>query len=297
MPRVCVALAVFNGAETLAKAITSALDQTYQDFSILVIDDGSTDGSEEIAEELGCRVFRQENQGLGAGRKRLVEEAEGELIAFLDHDDFWVVDKLEKQVALLDKTGAAMVHSDCMYVYSDTGRIRSRYAQIADRADAFDHILPSNRVIASSAVFRRDAMLEAGNFIAETVRCSDWYGWFVLAARGKFVHLPEVQVMYSVRSASLANAGLVFHKAQYDLLTDRILPRFDEIFARCDEGAKKKYKRMIQRDRGLAASSMAKYLQKMGRREEAKTLHREAMHLAGAVPRVWTRALKSKLGR
>ena len=99
-----------------------------------------------------------------------------------------------------------------------------------------------------------------------------------------------------MRAASLANAGLVFHKAQYDLLTDRILPRFEELFARCDDAARKKYKRMIQRDRGLAVSSMAKHLQKLGRRDEAKALHREAMHLAGAVPRVWTRALKSKLG-
>src|ERR1041384_2287951 len=101
MPRVTVALAVYNGAETLAKSLQSALDQTYRDFSILVLDDGSTDNSASIAESLGCRVVSQSNQGLGAGRKKLVEEADGEFIAFLDHDDFWVPDKLEKQIARL----------------------------------------------------------------------------------------------------------------------------------------------------------------------------------------------------
>ena len=153
MPRVTVALAVYNGAETLAKSLQSALDQTYRDFNILVLDDGSTDDSAPIAEMLGCQVIRQDNQGPGAGRKRLVEEAEGELNAILDHDDFWVPDKLEKQVRILDERQAAMVHSDCMFVYSDTGKIKSRFASIPDIADAFDHILPSNQVIASSTVF------------------------------------------------------------------------------------------------------------------------------------------------
>lgn len=297
MPRVCVALAVYNGAETLAKSLQSALDQTYRDFSILVVDDGSTDGSGDIALAMGARVVTQTNQGLGAGRKKLVEEADGEFVAFLDHDDFWVPDKLDKQVALLEQTGAAMVHSDCMFVYSDTGKIKSRYASIPKDADAFDHILPSNQVIASSAVFRKQAMLEAGNFVAETVRCSDWYGWFILAAQNSFVHLPEVQVMYTVRAASLANAGYTFHKAQHDLLTQQILPRFDQHFARCIEAQRKKFRRMLEKDVGIAASSMAKHLGKMGRKDEALELHREALRKAPTVPRVWTRALKGKLGK
>jgi glycosyltransferase involved in cell wall biosynthesis len=297
MPRVYVAIAVFNGEETLARAVESAQRQTYRDFSVLVLDDGSTDRSAELADALGCRVVRQANQGLGAGRKRLVEEADAEFVAFLDHDDQWVEDKLEKQVAVLDGSGAAMVHSDCMFVYSDSGKIKSRWASIPKEADAFDHILPSNQVIASSAVFRREAMLGAGNFIPETVRCSDWYGWFLLAAGGTFVHLPEVQVMYAVRSASLANAGYAFHKAQRDLLQEHVLPRFDELFARCDRAQQKRYKRMIHRNIGIASSSMAKHLQRMGRKDEARILHREALRLAGTVPRVWTRALRSRMGK
>jgi glycosyltransferase involved in cell wall biosynthesis len=296
MPRVCVAIAVYNGADTLAKAVQSAKDQTFRDFSILVVDDGSTDDSASIALSMGCQVVHQENQGLGGARKRLVEESDSELIAFLDHDDYWVPDKLEKQIAALDESGASMAHSDCMYVYSDTGKIKSRFASIPKNADAFDHILPSNRVIASSAVFRREPMVQAGNFIRETVRCSDWYGWFLLASRGRFLHVPEVQVMYTVRSSSLANAGYEFHKSQRDLLSEQILPRFDEIFERCGEADRKRYRRQIQRAIGVATSSMAKHLQRMGRTAEARELHREALRLAGTVPRVWTRALRSRIG-
>ncbi len=294
MPRVTVALAVYNGAATLGKALQTAIDQTYRDFEVLVVDDGSTDDSASIAESLGARVVRQANTGLGGGRKRLVEEAQGELIAFLDHDDFWVPDKLEKQVAALDSSGAAMVHADCRFQEEDTGAIRPRNARIPGPL-AFDHILPSNLVIASSAVFRRDAMLEAGNFISETVRCSDWYGWFLLAGRHRFLHLPEVMVDYTVRSASLANAGLTFHQAQYDLLRRHILPRFEELFEGCPAARRPAFRRMIERDIGIAASSMAKYLGKLGRKEEAAALHREALQRAGTVPRVWTRALRSRL--
>lgn len=296
MPRVTIALAVHNGAATLEKALKSALDQTFRDFEVLVVDDGSTDHSASIAEGLRCRVVQQANTGLGGARKRLVEEAEGELVAFLDHDDFWVPDKLERQLLVLEESGAAMVHSDCRFHYEDTGEVKTRLARVPG-PDAFDHILPTNLVIASSAVFHRDAMLEAGNFIAETVRCSDWYGWFVLGAQNRFVHFPEVQVEYTVRSSSLANAGYAFHKAQHDLLKEQIVPKINVLFERCSPRERRRYRRLIDRNIGIAASSMAKYLGRIGRREEAAELHREAVRLAGTVPRVLTRALKSRLRR
>src|SRR4051812_22846814 len=138
MPRVTVCLAVYNGADTLGAALQSAKEQTFRDFDLLVLDDGSTDDSPAIAEGMGAKVIRQANQGLGAGRKRLVEEADGELIAFLDHDDLWVPDKLEKQVSLLDASGAAMVHSDAWYEYDD-GSIVPRDLSLGPDADPLDH--------------------------------------------------------------------------------------------------------------------------------------------------------------
>lgn len=294
MPKVTVGLAVYNDAATLPASLQSVRAQTFRDYELLVIDDGSTDSSGQIAADFGARVVRQENAGLGAGRKRIVEEAEGDWIAFIDADDEWVPDKLETQLALLEESGAVLVHSDCWYMRSD-GRVISRELKIEPGIDSFDHIVPSNLIVASSAVFSRQAMLDAGNFVPDTVRCSDWYGWFLLAAQGKFAHLPTKQVRYLVRSSSLANAGLRFHEGQRYVLEEKILPRFDEIFGRVPRQRREPYLRMLRERLGIALSSMAKHLDKEGDKAEARALHRRAVRLAPRVFRVWSRTLRSYL--
>lgn len=295
MPRVSVCMGVFNGSATILDALESARAQSFQDFEVLVIDDGSVDQSADIAEQFGARVIRQANTGLGAVRKRLVEEAKGDWIAFLDHDDEWVQNKLQTDIEAIDQSGAALVHSDCWFHYED-GRIVERNLDLSKAEKAWDHILPDNVVIASSAVFHRESMRQVGNFIPETVRCSDWYGWLILAPHHSFVHIPKKQVRYRVLSTSLANAGYRFQSAKRYLLKDVIRPRCNELFQELNQEDKSRYMSMIDKNIGVAASTMAKFLDSEGKREEARTLHREAMSLAGSVPRVWTRSLRSRLG-
>jgi glycosyltransferase involved in cell wall biosynthesis len=292
MARVTVCLAVYNGAATLAQALDTVFAQTYRDFDVLVLDDGSTDNSAEIASRFDCRVLTVENAGLGAARKRMVANATGELIAFIDHDDFWLPEKLERQVEQIDRTGAAMVHADGWYVYED-GREVAR--DMAFSGNAFDHILPSNYVIASTALFRRQAMLDAGNFVADTVRCSDWYGWLILAPRRSFAHLPEKLVRYSVLSTSLANSGYRFHEAQHYLLTQKILPRRHELFADLSPHEAAKYTNMLVQRSGIALSSMARSKARLGDKAEARRLALKAIRTAPGVPRVWSRSLSSLL--
>lgn len=294
MARVTVAMAVYNGAASVSKALEAVYAQTYRDFDVLVLDDGSTDATPEILTRFGCRVVRVPNAGLGAARKRMVEEATGELVAFVDHDDFWLPEKLEKQVRLLDATGASLVHADGWYVYED-GREVARDLRLPDDANAFDHILPSNLVIASTVLFDRQAMLDCGNFVGETVRCSDWYGWLILAPGRRFAHLPEKLVRYSVLSTSLANAGFRFHSAQHYLLTGKILPRRQELFAALPPPLRARYTKMLIRDSGVALSNMAKHKRAAGEKSEARRLALQAVKTAPEVTRVWTRALRAFL--
>ena len=101
---VTVVITVYNGAPYLAEAIDSVLAQTYRPFELIVLDDGSTDGSGEIARSYGsaCRFAQQENAGLGAARNSAIELAKGRYYAFLDADDRFVPDKLERQMQILD---------------------------------------------------------------------------------------------------------------------------------------------------------------------------------------------------
>jgi glycosyltransferase involved in cell wall biosynthesis len=101
---VSVMIGVYNGARYLGEAIESVLAQTYSDRELIVVDDGSDDGSGAIAGSYGSRVkcVRQERGGMAAARNRAVEEATGSYFAFLDADDRFPPDKLERQLAVLE---------------------------------------------------------------------------------------------------------------------------------------------------------------------------------------------------
>src|SRR5262245_59556523 len=100
MPRVSVLLPVFNGARFLTDAIERVLDQTWQDFELVVVDDGSTDGSAEIAEgyaDTRIRAVRQEHRGLVGALNRGLAESRGEFIARQDADDLSAPTRLEEE--------------------------------------------------------------------------------------------------------------------------------------------------------------------------------------------------------
>ena len=101
---VTVLITVYNGAPYLAEAIESVLAQSYTPVELIVVDDGSTDGSAEIAQSYGSALLlaRQENAGPGAARNHAVGLASGHYYAFLDADDRFVPDKLQRQMEILD---------------------------------------------------------------------------------------------------------------------------------------------------------------------------------------------------
>ena len=111
-PLVSVIIPVYNVASYLREALDSVIHQTYSNLEILIIDDGSTDGSGEICEEYRSddrvQVIHQENRGLSAARNRGLDLAAGEYIAFLDSDDAWRLDFIEKMLETIDKADIAV---------------------------------------------------------------------------------------------------------------------------------------------------------------------------------------------
>ena len=111
VPRVSVITIFYNGERFLAEAIESVLAQSYQDFELILVDDGSNDGSTRIAKAFADRHEqvrylehpRHRNRGMSASRNLGIGSARGDLIAFIDADDRWRPSKLEEQVKLLDR--------------------------------------------------------------------------------------------------------------------------------------------------------------------------------------------------
>ncbi len=123
---VSVIIPTFNRADLVREAIQSVLDQTYQNFEIIVVDDGSTDGTEQVLAPYKDKIIYiyQENQGGAAARNTGIKHARGKYIAFLDSDDLWLPEKLEKQLEILEKNeDIAMVYSNIIRVY-DGGRLK-----------------------------------------------------------------------------------------------------------------------------------------------------------------------------
>src|SRR5215470_14620707 len=115
MPRVSVIIPVFNAASTVAQAIESVLAQTFSDFEIIAIDNGSTDGSRQVLERYSrqVKVFAEAKRGPSAARNAGVRASSGEYLGFLDADDWWRPTMLERTVQALDRD------SDCALVYTD----------------------------------------------------------------------------------------------------------------------------------------------------------------------------------
>jgi glycosyltransferase involved in cell wall biosynthesis len=123
--RVSVVIPLYNKARYVRRALDSITAQTFTDFEVIVVDDGSTDESASVVEsydDARFRIVRQENAGPGAARNRGATEASGEMLAFLDADDEWLPRYLEASVRLLDETGAVAV--TCCYFEHPPGESR-----------------------------------------------------------------------------------------------------------------------------------------------------------------------------
>lgn len=171
-PLVSVIIPVYNGERYLDEAIGSVLAQTYQPIEIIVIDDGSTDGSADVAKR--CSTVRycvQENQGIGAARNHGVDLARGTCVAFLDADDVWTQDKLAYQMEALQNDPTVDVVFGYAKEFQSVGSAQEvRDARISDVKAVPGHI-PSAMLVTKQA-FHRAGPFESKWRVGEF---ADWY--------------------------------------------------------------------------------------------------------------------------
>jgi glycosyltransferase involved in cell wall biosynthesis len=161
---VSVVIPVFNGERFLREAVQSVLDQKYSPLEIIVVDDGSTDGTANVARSLPVRYLHQTNQGPAAARNRGIEHAQGELITFADADDLWPLAKLELQLP---------------YLTDDVEIVMGRIQQVFSSSEE-EFGEPAFSVNLGSAVIRKTVFDRVGLF-DETMRYSEDVDWFMRA--------------------------------------------------------------------------------------------------------------------
>jgi len=172
---VSVIIPTFNRSATITAAIESVLAQTYQDIEVIVVDDGSTDETPEVLRRFGdhVRVVRQANAGPSSARNRGVAIARGCLLAFLDSDDVWLPEKIERQVALLSRGGDAICCCVCNATLTGVSGTDGTSFKVAGVSTAIKSGYWKNpsRVLATRFLLfnqvmmvRRDAMQKIGGF-------------------------------------------------------------------------------------------------------------------------------------
>jgi glycosyltransferase involved in cell wall biosynthesis len=212
VPKVSVVIPLYNQARFVADAIQSALSQTYRDLEIIVVDDGSTDNSREVAEGFGnhIRYIYQENQGLGGARNTGIRAARGEYIALLDADDCWMPAFLETMVALVEKHPNAAVfycQAQCMDV---NGRVTPPFlgGPAVPPGKMYHTLLRANFIIPSTVLARRSAIETAGWFDSGFRSCEDWDLWLrILRIEPKqdFIGSNACLVNYRLHASSLSS--------------------------------------------------------------------------------------------
>ena len=169
-PKVSVIIPVFNGAKYLAEALQSVFAQTWQDYEVIVVDDGSTDDSMEICKQFpDVRIIHhQENRGQSAARNTGVRHAKGEYIAFLDQDDRWYPEKLARQVPILEKGPTyGMVYSNADQI-DENGRIVIRNVldilSVQPKKSIMDCLGSDMFILPGTVLIRKSVFEQVGGF-------------------------------------------------------------------------------------------------------------------------------------
>ncbi len=178
MPLVTVIIPLYQTEKFIAESIRSALAQTFADFEILVIDDGSSDRGPEIARSFAdprVRVVTQQNRGLAGARNTGIREANGRYLAFLDADDLWSPAKLAEHVKLLDSNADTGLTFSCSELMDDSGSRIGLVQRPKDEPFTAEHVFCRNPVGNGSAPVIRRAALDDIAFFDETLGRECWF--------------------------------------------------------------------------------------------------------------------------
>ncbi len=182
MPRVSVIITTFNRRQFLKEALASVLAQDYSDREIIVVDDGSTDGSRDEAAGLPVKYVWKENGGISSARNAGLDIARGDCIAFLDVDDLWKRKKLSIQMDEMERTGTPLTYTDEIWIRNGE-RLNQKQRHRKYSGEIFEHCLPLCIISPSSAVIRRSVFDAAGVFDESLPVCEDYDMWLRITAR------------------------------------------------------------------------------------------------------------------
>jgi len=225
---VSVIISTFNRKKKLKRAINSVLEQTFQDFEIIVVDDASTDGTDKMCKKLikkepQVRYMRRDsNWGKhGKVKNEGIKAAKGEYITFLDDDNEYLMDHLQALHNNITRTGVDVVYGD-RWVVDESGKHDKRKGPHGD----FDYnrLIVQNYIDTSDVMCKKQSLLDVGGWDEDLNKFADWNLWVRMFKAGKtFQHVPLILTNYYFH----AGMNQLQHESPIDPQTGRLLPTFE----------------------------------------------------------------------
>lgn len=275
-PTVSINLCCYNSEKYLEETLQSIFAQTYTDWELVVVNDGSTDSTERIirrhiADGRPIVYHSQANAGLGNARNKAVELSSGHFIALIDHDDVWRPEKLARQMPLLERQPAVgLVFSDCEIIDS-RGQVSGTYWQCWGkpyRGQVFADLLVNDFIPCLTAVLRKEVMTAVGLFRRELAIAEDWDLFLRVARRYPVDFVDKPLAMYRIHET---NAFQSLERRYPEIITVT-----KEWMQRCPD--------LPQKVRAKLRCNMAGYWNALGQHYLSLARHQEARkHIACSV--------------
>ena len=236
-PKVSVIIPTYNRTNLLPRAIKSVLNQTFKDFELIIVDDCSTDNTEEVIRKFQKKdkrikhIRHEKNRGLSAVRNTGIRITKGEYIGFLDDDDEWLPEKLEKQIKLFSSSPdkkLGFVACDYLEINSNTGAV-FRY-NIPKYKNAFKTLLKSTSLCNSSnTIVKRNVLDDVGFFDENLEVGEDRDMWIRIAQKYDFDFVPELLFRYYIHQNNITKTTSNLRKTKDE---ERIIEKYKDIYTK-----------------------------------------------------------------
>ena len=270
-PKISVVLPTYNRSKVLGRAIRSVLQQSFRDFELIVVDDGSTDDTEEVvrafSDERVIYIRQTNNAGASAARNVGIQHAKAHLVAFQDSDDEWLSDKLKQQYELIDDNASpeiGIVYTGFVYYTDRTAHYIPEKNTKQISGNITDSVITKNFVSTQTMMIKKAHLIALGGFDEELAKFEDWDLVLRLTGITTFAAVDTPQVIVNFTPNSISS-----YEVRYDLKeaysTKHIVEKNIELFRKYPDVLANNYYKI------------GRILQKNGRYREAVSAFRESL--------------------
>lgn len=227
MPKVSIIIPAYNSSRFISEAIKSIFNQTFKDFEIIVIDDGSTDDTKDVLKPFIHQIqyIFKENGGVASARNVGIRMSKGKYIAFLDYDDIWLPNKLELQVQILDTCPqVGLVHTDNLFLINNETSSHTCKSKIKDKkllsGRIFKSLLMQKFFLTCSTVMVRKVCFDkVGLFDISLPPADDFDMWLRITKEWDCAYIDIPLVKYRIHSSNISRNHQKMHSATFAVLT------------------------------------------------------------------------------